>query len=322
MQSRFCRWKTLEIKLLEYLSEGVRDLAAVNLYYILLALGLYYLSVLLYALRLQLVLRKIGIDIGIRDAVAAHMLTIVVNNLTPSAKTGGELARAAYVYFKTKAPLVNIFTAIAFERLSEAFPVIAMAIVGLYMALMSGNLTIYVIAAAVLPIVGIYFGVRYWDKLMNYAIEKMAERGIQLLDGDAEIASLREMVSDKKTLAISIAISSFVWILDVLRLYVIGLSVDWKAPFLKFILLSIGYLAVSLFAITPGGLGIVEGGLTALLVALGAPPNKAVTIMIMERLISYATATLLGGLVATVTGGWHAWKHLRSRWRQTGSIQK
>ena len=285
-------------------------------------MGIYFLSVLLYALRLKIVLKRIGIHIGVFDAVAAHLLTVTVNNLTPSAKTGGEVARAAYVYAKTRASLANIATAIAFERLSEAFPVTALALIALYAALVAHSVNIYVVAAVALPIAGVLLGFKYWDKLMDYVLRKSEQLGFIAVDESEELASLRKLMGDYPLLLAAVALSTAVWVLDIIRLYVIGLAVGWRAPFFRFMLLSILYLIIGLFAITPGGLGIVEGGLTAALVALGAPTDKAIAITIIERLISYAIATLIGGLVATFTGGWHAWRLLRSRWRRTGSIQK
>ncbi len=285
-------------------------------------MGVYFLSVLLYALRLKIVLRYIGIKVSIFDAIAAHLLTVTVNNLTPSAKTGGEVARAAYVYAKTRASLANIVTAIAFERLSEAFPVTALALIALYAALISHSVNVYIVAAVMLPVIGIIVGIKYWDKFMEYALRKSEELGFVMINEKEELASLRKMTRNYTLLFIAVTLSTFVWILDIIRLYVIGLSVGWKAPFFRFMLLSILYLIIGLFAITPGGLGIVEGGLAAVLVALGAPANKAIAITIIERLISYGIATLTGSIVATLTGGWQAWKLLRSRWRRTGSIQK
>ncbi len=271
---------------------------------------------------MKIVLRYVGIRISVLDAIAAHLLTVTVNNLTPSAKTGGEVARAAYVYAKTKASLANIVTVIAFERLSEAFPVTALALIAFYAALMSHSVNVYIVAAVMLPILGIIIGFKYWDKFMEYVLNKSEELGFIMLNEEEELASLRKMAKNYTLLAIAVTLSTFVWILDILRLYVVGLSVGWRAPFFRFMLLSILYLIIGLFAVTPGGLGIVEGGLTAVLVALGAPANKAIAITIIERLISYGIATLTGGIVATLTGGWQAWKLLRSRWRRTGSIQK
>ena len=307
---------------MKYIIEGIATIRSANLYYFLIALAVYLLSILLYALRLKIVLKYIGIKISILDAIIAQFLTITVNNITPSAKTGGELARAAYVHAKTKASLANIITAIVFERISEAFPITALALIAFYAALISHRVSIYVIAAIMLPVLGIILGIKYWDKFMEYLLRKSEERGLTLINEEEELTSLKEMIKDYKLLLLAIGLSSCVWVLDVLRLYIIGLSVGWHAPLFKFMLLSVFYLIIGLFAITPGGLGIIGGGLTAVLVALGAPADKAIAITIIERLISYGIATLTGGIIATLSGGWQAWKLLRSRWRRTGSTQK
>src|SRR5205823_11441068 len=53
--------------------------------------------------------------------------------------------------------------------------------------------------------------------------------------------------------------------------------------------------------ITPGGLGVVEGGLTALLVAYGLPTNVALASVLLYRAVSF------WGLVPV---GWSVWGYL------------
>src|SRR5438105_4133620 len=65
--------------------------------------------------------------------------------------------------------------------------------------------------------------------------------------------------------------------------------------------------------ITPGGLGVVEGGLTALLVAYGLPTNVALASVLLYRAVSF------WGLVPV---GWGVWGYLSVQSRKPARDQK
>jgi len=89
------------------------------------------------------------------------------------------------------------------------------------------------------------------------------------------------------------------WGLDYLALvaclYAVGAT-----PRLSLILLAYGAAAVlSMIPITPGGLGFVEAGLTAALIAAGVPGDSAVLATLAYRMVSY-WLPIPAGLVGTI----------------------
>jgi uncharacterized membrane protein YbhN (UPF0104 family) len=97
------------------------------------------------------------------------------------------------------------------------------------------------------------------------------------------------------------------WIYDaatlVTCLLALGIGVPWRGVLVAY---SLTQIAASL-PITPGGLGVVEGSLTALLVAYGLPTDQALAATLMYRLVSF------WGLVPI---GWLAWAGLEVAQRQ------
>jgi uncharacterized membrane protein YbhN (UPF0104 family) len=74
----------------------------------------------------------------------------------------------------------------------------------------------------------------------------------------------------------------------------LGLHVPWRA-----VLVIYGLTQVSAsLPITPGGLGVVEGSMAALLVAYGTPTTAALAIVLLYRIVSFW---------ALVPIGWIAW---------------
>ena len=60
---------------------------------------------------------------------------------------------------------------------------------------------------------------------------------------------------------------------------------------------------------TPGGFGFVEGGLTGLLVLFGRTDNEAISLVAVDRTISWLSVVLFGGILFVV---WHAVKAKKS----------
>jgi uncharacterized membrane protein YbhN (UPF0104 family) len=90
------------------------------------------------------------------------------------------------------------------------------------------------------------------------------------------------------------------WGLDYLALVAAIYAVTGAKPKLSLILLAYGAAAVlSMIPITPGGLGFVELGLTAALVAAGIKPADALLATLAYRVVSY-WLPLPAGLVATI----------------------
>lgn len=75
----------------------------------------------------------------------------------------------------------------------------------------------------------------------------------------------------------------------------------------------VGALALAMVPITPGGLGFVETGLTAMLVLAGVSASQAVVATLLYRLVSYWVPLPVGALA------WAGWRiHPRNRTPSTG----
>jgi uncharacterized protein (TIRG00374 family) len=71
---------------------------------------------------------------------------------------------------------------------------------------------------------------------------------------------------------------------------------------------SILYLVLGSLPITPGGLGIVEGGLISVLLYLGLPLASASSFVFLERFISFGLSSVIGFLYLFYYGGFKIWK--------------
>lgn len=94
------------------------------------------------------------------------------------------------------------------------------------------------------------------------------------------------------------------WLLEIARFYFVAdaLGMDISFGIVMFAALANAMLTT---IPTPGGFGFVEGGLTGLLILFGRSDNEAISLVAVDRTISWLSVVLFGGILFVV---WHAVK--------------
>ncbi len=297
----------------DWVSEGFQAVLSASPRNVLVAVIFYLTSILLYMARIVAIFSRLGYHIKPQHAAKAHLTTILVNNLTPLSRAGGEAARIAYIYSHyPRIPLAVLFSAIATERLTDSISITLLALLAVALGLFTAREAWAILVLAFLTMIGFILVRHYWDKLMQKAAEKLPEKyRAKILSEDSPSNIMQNILQDKLLLVTCISIGLAIWVLDAARLYSIITGLGHEIEFSRVIAVTILYLVLGLFAFTPGGLGIIEGGLTAILTTLGLPASKAVAATLIERLISYGLGTMLGALVVLIEGGRQAWRRLR-----------
>ncbi len=109
---------------------------------------------------------------------------------------------------------------------------------------------------------------------------------------------LRGFHPSVRTWATVFGLSALNWLLDVACLGLAFLAVGGRVPWGAVLLAFAGTKVVSSIGITPGGLGIVEGGLVATFVAYGVPGGTAVAAVIVYRALTLIGLVGVGWVVA------------------------
>ena len=86
------------------------------------------------------------------------------------------------------------------------------------------------------------------------------------------------------------------------RLKLLAYALDIDLSFSMAAAAMVWYIGVGLFAITPGGVGIIEGGLVAAFVLMGLSPSQAFALTVLERAISYLLSTGIGAVCMFALG--------------------
>lgn len=115
--------RTHWIEIVPLLEESWKILSEIRINYFILAFSTYILSVYFFAVRWQQVLASVGYNLTAKSIFPILFGTILVNNLTPASRTGGEGLRIVWVNKQFGVNYTDAFITILFERVVEIVPI-------------------------------------------------------------------------------------------------------------------------------------------------------------------------------------------------------
>ena len=289
--------------LLSSTAEYTSAILNASLRYLGLAFATYYVSVFLYAIRWKLILRGIGRDAPLMELVKAILASIFMNNETPLSRSGGEFLRVAWVSKKADIPSGISAASIVYERILETVPVFLLFMVGISYFSSSRSLPLILLGMAGVLLIWIK-----WDSFVRLSL-----RVFRMKVTEEEMEKISALKGMHHINLAAITLSSAVWLLDVLRLKFIGLAFGLNLSWTLLALVSIASLLLGLVAVTPGGVGIIEGGLVGTLTYFGIPMALALPMTLLERFVSYVVSSIVGFLVILASGGVEIWNALKSQ---------
>jgi uncharacterized membrane protein YbhN (UPF0104 family) len=268
--------------------------------YVLAVLGLYVISLFIVGARWRGFLRAVGGEVGVGRATLATLGGISVGNLTPSSRLGGEAMRIALVRLSGRVTWRQGTIAVIWDRLSEVPSVAVLAVMATFAVhdLSSRWRTAALVTGLAAVLVAVGLGLRH------------------IRASGTTPAGWRERLAlDRIRLSVfssGVGLSALLWLQDVCRLWCAAMAFGVMLSPTRVAVLAVLTVLGSLVP-TVGGLGAVEGGLVAGLVAFGVGFPTAAAITAAERLVSYGFGTAAGGLVVALLGGRSLWTTARSR---------
>ncbi len=273
----------------------LNDVERAKLSYVLLALSLYIISVLISSVRWKVILDSLGYSIRAGSLVPVIFGSISVNNLTPANRMGGEPLRIVWAKEQFGVRLPHALVSILYERFVEVIPVAILSLYAFYIILpfFNGNfnplkIIIYGIFTIIMTITAYY--------IIKTRFSSIIKR----------FSMYPEML--RKAFVPTLLFSSSVWILDIFRLKIVSLALGLHISMNIIIVLSVLSLFLGLLPLTPGGLGVVDGGLVSALVLFQIPLGEAIGMVAVERFISYGVSTFIGLLCLIYFGGLKIWR--------------
>lgn len=294
------------VEIIPVMEEILGTLRETKLRYVFLAISVYLLSVYLFSVRWQQVLFCIGYNLKVTSLVPIYFGEVFVNNITPGGNmAAGESFRILWANKLFGISYGNAFKTVFFERLVEAIPVFL--------------LSIYILYA--FPALEIRF-LPSIDKLTLKSVHLFflvfLAAGIAMWFFRAKLTSFFRNVQKnwkifKQAFVPVLLLSCGVWTLDVVRLKLVALALNIDLSLSLIVTISILTFILGALPLTPGGLGIIEGGLISLLIYFGLSLASASSFVLLERFISYGISSIIGFLYLSYYGGFKIWKKSKEK---------
>ncbi len=298
--------------------EMVEAISHANLWMIFLATLSFFGLLGVWCIRWKMFLKKQIKSISVKELFPILLVGISINNLTPVARAGGEPVRAYLVKVKKGVSLAKTLAATIAEMLPEVFSQIFTVVFSFAIAMLFFTLPLWlqgVFAVFVILSFGVCSGIFFFanfnpenpGKLVRFVQKVLKERFASIRKklekwlGKFHFA-LKYSIEDKVLVLKSLGISLLLKCFDMLRIFLIFEALGYRVtPVFLIVFLGI-YLALLSVPLTPGAMGIAEGGSISVLLLLGVPASIAAAFVAIERAITFWLPTVMGIAIACKYG--------------------
>jgi uncharacterized membrane protein YbhN (UPF0104 family) len=279
------------------LDQLVRYLSEANPWWLLAAVGIYYLGFPLRGYRWALLVRGTGYPLKVRDSTEIILISWLVNCLVPAKL--GDVYRAYLLRINTGVSLSMTFGTVFSERM---FDLIAIATLGLAAGFwsfrdgMSPEVRLifgFGLVVLVVLVVGLFL-VRNFGRRILVRLP-VPRRAVELYD----LFEDGMFAIDRRTVVIVGTVTGLIWTTEALRLLFVIESMPFDVQVGISGAFFIALIASLLTAVpfTPAGLGLADGAMVFLLTAVyDVPQTEAVAITLVDRAISVLSVIVVGSI--------------------------
>ena len=303
------------------IDEVIEALKLSNLWLVLLAIVIQIFTYFLYTWRWNIINKTANMDLGIKKSLPMVLVSLAVNNITPSGRGGGEPVRAYLLAKEGHFKFEDTFATVIADRALDTFPFVILAILTIIGIIFTFSLDIKLIAflvimvtlitVAVILLIYVCINEAFGVKLTSWII-KIVRRFYKKFNEDTEKriieavktfqARMNALLRDKTILYYALPLSFVIWIFEILRVYVVFLAFGARvSPIIigeVFILASF----VGMVPLLPGGLGAVDGIMILFYANAGITASLSAAATVVERLISFWMTTFVGLIFLTMFG--------------------
>ena len=294
-----------------------------NPWYVVLAVLVQFFVYGLWTQRWSITIHSLKISIKKRHIFPMLMVGLAINNITPSARGGGEPVRAYMLSKYTKAPMENAFATVIADRGLDTFPFVVLAILTLIFSLVYLSLPEWVVLGLIISLIALVsaflvilymsineaagkritlWGVRLVKRFSKKDHFEIERRAIEAMRGFQN--SMRVMIKDRRVLMYGLPLSFLIWFMEIIRVYIVFSSFGTPVPLGIIGAVFVIATLIGMIPLLPGGIGAVDGVMIILYSAAGVPPSISAAATIVERLISFWMTSFIGiGMLPYVGSG-------------------
>ena len=292
-------------------------------WYVALAVIVQFFIYGLWTQRWSITIHSLHISIKKRHIFPMLMVGLAVNNITPSARGGGEPVRAYMLSKYANVPLENALATVIADRGLDTFPFVVLAIITIIFSVSYLKLPELVVIGLIISLVALVFafiiilymcinesageritlwGVRVVKRFSKKKHHEIDKRAIEAMIGFQN--SMKVMIKDRRVLLFGLPLSFLIWFMEITRVYIVFSSFGTPVPLEIIGAVFVIATLIGMIPLLPGGLGAIDGVMIVLYSAAGVPPSISAAATIVERLISFWMTSFIGmGMLPYVGSG-------------------
>lgn len=292
--------------------ETVAVLKEVKVSFLFLGVLTQILLFVIWGYRWKTILEAIEERVSVKNLYISLFIGVMINNITPSAKTGGEPIRAYTLSKREKIRVERAFATITADRVFDSFPYTFLSLFSVlylfffrdvptwvqYVLLFALFFSIFMLMVTVYLCINVktakrlilgminFFG-RFFPRIKRYS--GMVEE--RIVDFNSTVLKIGK---SRSTMAKSMIISFLMLFLSVSRVYFIFRAVGYDVTLIVPIVVTIIAIQVNIIPLLPGGLGTTEGVMIIIFSIFGISSAISASVAILDRLLSYWLGIFIG----------------------------
>jgi uncharacterized protein (TIRG00374 family) len=285
------------IAVLIYLSNPSAILAAIqtaNLRLILLSIPFYPLTMLAYTFRWRFIITMMGEHLPMSDAYQAMVAGAFISDFTPARI--GDFSKPYMV--KDKIDVGKGLASVIIDHWADALTAALLGIIGLLGLLHMRKLDVLIILIPLLGLLAALSLILLRKDLIMAAVRWINYDRITNM-ADSFYDAICCIKNEARLVEASVLITCFVWLIYATRVAILIRALGYNAPVLKLIFLLPLVNMLSALPFTVSGLGLVESGMTLLLVELGGPASIGLSVALIDRALAIGFNMLVGSRYAS-----------------------
>ena len=291
-------------------------LAVAKLELIALAIAVQVFTYGLYTLRWQILNNLADIDTSFKKLFPMILVGLAVNNITPSGRGGGEPVRAYILAKEDNYPMQETFATVVADRALDTFPFVVLAVITIIGMTFYFSFDLWLLIVMILAVIAIVallamiiymsinpkFGKRV-DGWIIKLVRRFYKKNSEELENKIHAVildfqnTMKVVISSKKVTYYALPLSFVIWLFEILRVYIVFLA--FGATVSPIIIGEVFIIAslVGMVPLLPGGLGAVDGIMVVFYSVAGISASVSAAATVIERLISFWMATILGMVI-------------------------
>ncbi len=304
------------------IDQVIDALKVANLWIIALAILTQVFTYFLYTLRWQILNKLADMDVGIKRLLPMVLVGLAVNNITPSGRGGGEPVRA-YILSKEREEFhfEDTFATVVADRALDTFPFIVLAAITIVSMTLFFKLDLWLLVVMVLAVIAIIavliiliymcinpnFGKRVEGWIIGI-VRRFYKKNSEKLENQIHEAifgfqgTMKMLISNKRGLTYTLILSFIIWLFEILRVYLVFLAFGANVNLIVIGEVFIVACLVGMIPLLPGGLGAIDGLMIIFYSAAGVSTSISAAATVIERLISFWMATIIGMVIMPYYG--------------------